>query len=180
VPGHLEIIGETIAKFELYQNGWNPFQHFVDDDKVDLVIRKRGVNGDALFREIQVKHGRFYPSGKSGWKQRLFKQTAWRNFARDEFKEQRKNFFVMLVLGGTTDFQYGGDTFVFRGSDFHVLLQQLPAFRRGGDEVAMYLSHGNDGRWYVLKDRKAFQTISPETCIDVTQARRHFEILSEI
>jgi hypothetical protein len=179
MPGHLEVIGETIAKFELYQNGWNPFQHFVDDDKVDLVIRKRAADGEILFREIQVKHGRFYPSGKSGWKQALFKRTAWRNFARDEFVEQRRKFFVMLVLGGTTDFQYAGDTFLFSGSEFHGLLQKLPAFRHGGDEVAMYLSLGNDDRWYVMKNRKAFKTISEETCVDVTRARRNFQILSE-
>jgi hypothetical protein len=179
MTGHLEIIGETIAKFELYQNGWNPFEHFVDDDKVDLVIRKRSADGDILFREIQVKHGRFYESGKSGWRRTLFARTAWRNFARQEFCEDRKNFFVMLVFGGTMDFQYAGDTFVFRGSDFHGLLQQLPAFRRGGEEVAMYLALGNDGRWYVLKDRKKIACISQDTCIDVTNARRNFGILSE-
>src|SRR6185295_7729325 len=132
-----------------------------------------------LFREIQVKHGRFYPSGESGWRRTLFKRTAWRNFSRDEFTEQRKNFFVMLVFGGTADFQYAGDTFVFRGSDFHALLQQLPAFRRGGEDVAMYLAFGNDGRWYVLKDRKKIHSIAPKTCIDVTHARRNFKILSE-
>src|SRR5687768_2829924 len=167
MTGHLEVIGETIAKFELFQNGWNPFQHFVDDDKVDLVIRKRAANGDILFREIQVKHGRLYQSRKSTWTGALFQRTGWRNFARDEFIEQRKNFFVMLVFGGTADFQYAGDTFVFRGSEFHAILQQLPQFGSGADKGVMYLSLGNDGRWYVLKSRKKFKCISKETCIDV-------------
>jgi hypothetical protein len=179
MAGHLEIVGETIAKFELHQNGWNPFQHFVDDDKVDLVIRKRLADGQILFREIQVKHGRFYEHGKSGWQGKLFTRTVWRNFSRQEFKQGSKDFFVMLVCGGTMDFQYAGDTFVFRGSEFQSLLQQLPAFRLGGEDVAMYLTLGIDGRWYMLRNRKKFSAISPDTCIDVTHARRNFGILSE-
>jgi hypothetical protein len=34
--GHYEILGETYAKFEFFQHGWNPYSRFLDVDKVDL------------------------------------------------------------------------------------------------------------------------------------------------
>ncbi len=39
--GHAEIQGETIAKFELFENGFNPYSRYLDVDKVDLILRKR-------------------------------------------------------------------------------------------------------------------------------------------
>lgn len=38
--GHYEILGETVAKFELFQKGWNPSSRFLDVDKVDLILRR--------------------------------------------------------------------------------------------------------------------------------------------
>jgi hypothetical protein len=37
--GHQEILGETIAKFEFFESGWNPDSRFLDVDKVDLILR---------------------------------------------------------------------------------------------------------------------------------------------
>ncbi len=37
--GHYEILGETYAKFEFFENGWNPYTRFLDVDKVDLILR---------------------------------------------------------------------------------------------------------------------------------------------
>jgi hypothetical protein len=39
--GHQEILGETLAKFEFFQNGWHPYSRFLDIDKVDLILRRR-------------------------------------------------------------------------------------------------------------------------------------------
>jgi hypothetical protein len=38
--GHYKILGETFAKFEFFQHGWNPYSRFVDVDKVDFVLRR--------------------------------------------------------------------------------------------------------------------------------------------
>ena len=35
--GHYEILGETYAKFEFFEKGWNPYSRFLDVDKVDLI-----------------------------------------------------------------------------------------------------------------------------------------------
>ena len=51
--GHYEILGETYAKFEFFQKGWNPYSRFLDVDKVDLILRRR-VNGLPDYREVQV------------------------------------------------------------------------------------------------------------------------------
>jgi hypothetical protein len=39
--GHYEILGETYAKFEFFEKGWNPYSRFLDVDKVDLILRRR-------------------------------------------------------------------------------------------------------------------------------------------
>lgn len=54
--GHLEILGETIAKFEFFERGWNPYSRFLDVDKVDLILR-RTENDSPVYREVQVKYG---------------------------------------------------------------------------------------------------------------------------
>lgn len=39
--GHYEILGETYAKFEFFENGWNSYSRFLDVDKVDLILRRK-------------------------------------------------------------------------------------------------------------------------------------------
>jgi len=51
--GHYEILGETYAKFEFFEKGWNPYSRFLDVDKVDLILRRR-IEGRIFYREIQV------------------------------------------------------------------------------------------------------------------------------
>ncbi len=57
--GHLEILGETIAKVEFFENGWNPYSRFLDVDKVDLILRRR-LHGRIIYREVQVKFGKLF------------------------------------------------------------------------------------------------------------------------
>lgn len=52
--GHYEIQGETIAKFELFEQKWNPYSRYLDVDKIDLILRKR-LKNKTVYREIQVK-----------------------------------------------------------------------------------------------------------------------------
>ena len=58
-PGHYEIHGETIAKFELFDAGFNPYSRYLDIDKIDLIVRFID-NNNVQYREIQVKYGRTY------------------------------------------------------------------------------------------------------------------------
>ena len=46
--GHYEILGETYAKFEFFEKGWNPYSRFLDVDKVDLILRRRIEGANSL------------------------------------------------------------------------------------------------------------------------------------
>ena len=76
--GHYEVLGETYAKFEFFENGWNPYSRFLDEDKVDLILRSRN-SEIAIYREIQVKYGKLYQVGQK-WELPLFDITSWRFF----------------------------------------------------------------------------------------------------
>ena len=91
--GHYEILGETYAKFEFFENGWNPYSRFLDVDKVDLILRRRDTDRP-LYREVQVKYGKLYAVG-SQWEQTLFDLTSWRFFREGEFNDylNHPNFF---------------------------------------------------------------------------------------
>src|SRR6266540_5580899 len=60
--GHYEILGETYATFEFFQQGWNPYTRFLDVDKVDLILR-RSQAGIPCYREVQVKFGKLFRVG---------------------------------------------------------------------------------------------------------------------
>ena len=81
--GHYEILGETYAKFEFFEKGWNPYSRFLDVDKVDLILRRRSATGQRIYREIQVKFGKLYPVGPA-WERELFDFTSWRFFKEQE------------------------------------------------------------------------------------------------
>ena len=65
--GHYEILGETLAKFEFFEAGWNPYQRYLDVDKVDFILRRR-VADKVTYREVQVKYGKLYDCGPK-WEQ---------------------------------------------------------------------------------------------------------------
>lgn len=92
--GYYEIQGETIAKFELFENGWNPYSRYLDVDKVNLLLRKRGSKGTIEYREIQVKLGTLFTCGK--WEQKIFDVTTWRFFRIKEYNGQHKG--VLLCM----------------------------------------------------------------------------------
>src|SRR3990172_299842 len=94
--GHYEILGETYAKLEFFQRGWNPYSRFLDVDKVDLVLR-RTKRGSPEYREVQVKFGKLYEVGNA-WEQRLFDVTSWRFFKTDEFDSAPSHLFVSYLL----------------------------------------------------------------------------------
>ena len=49
--GHYEILGETCAKFEFFENGWNPHSRFLDVD--NILARDIGYNRDIFIFPVR-------------------------------------------------------------------------------------------------------------------------------
>ena len=171
--GHYEIHGETIAKFELFDQGFNPYSRYLDVDKVDLILRKRQ-GKDIRYIEIQVKYGRLYEC-KAKWEKTFFGFHSWRFFKLDEFADSHKNLYVAYVLVHPPPSGYQDDIFIFPAVEFHRLIKQaVPTKTKKGMQANMYIARTLDGaRWYLLK-RWGFQQLNPETVVDVTGYRRNF------
>jgi hypothetical protein len=170
--GHYEILGETFAKFEFFQNGWNPYSRFLDVDKVDLVLR-RNRDGAPEYREVQVKFGKLYRVGPK-WERRLFDVTSWRFFRKDDFRRALPSLFIAYVL--SEDEEYRGDIFIFPVAEFVKIIKAAPIV--GGGKHRLYISRTLEEpqRW-VLRTRSKFDSVSQETCLDVSAYRRAFALL---
>lgn len=175
--GHLEIIGETAAKLLLFQQGWNPYSRFLDQDKVDLILR-RSRDNQPEYREIQVKYRRLYtPTKPSRWDAKLFSAVAWYTANIDEFAGHRSSLFVMFIFGYQNR-QIEKDVLIFPSHDFHKIIQQSPKHKKGSDKRALFISKSKaDGRWYVMLTRKKFLQIDDTTCVDVNHYANNFAIL---
>ena len=173
--GHYEILGETYAKFEFFENGWNPYSRFLDVDKVDLILRRRDVN-QLAYREVQVKYGKLYPVGTQ-WERSLFDVTSWRFFREGEFDEylDHLDFFIAYVLAA--DIGYRGDIFIFPVSSF---IELLRAAIPSKDKRKVYISCvKNDRNKWVLRRMNKFSEINDTTTVDVSSFRRNFRILMD-
>ena len=180
--GHYEVLGETYAKFEFFEKGWNPYSRFLDVDKVDLILRRRTPTGQRIYREVQVKFGKLYPVG-SAWERRLFDFSSWRFFKEDEFAAQveQKDFFIAYVLSRdpTPDKPaYQGDIFIFPVRYF---VDEIihGSIRSQNQRWKVYLSRakGEAERWFLRKKDRRFEKITDETCLEVTKYRRNFGAL---
>ena len=176
--GHYEILGETYAKFEFFEKGWNPYSRFLDVDKVDLILRRR-INGQIVYREIQVKFGKLYPVGPD-WERQLFDFTSWRFFKENEFvgQSEQKDFFIAYVLSRDPDPYkpaYQGDIFIFPVRKFVEVIRQGIA-SKGQRKVYLSRLKGMEERWFLRKAAR-FATINDDVCLDVTKYRRNFEVL---
>jgi hypothetical protein len=177
--GHYEILGETYAKFEFFEKGWNPYSRFLDVDEVDFILRKR-IGGDIVYREVQVKFGKLHPVG-SAWEKRIFDFSSWAFFHKDEFADQvdQKDFFIAYVLSRDPDPlkpSYQGDIFIFPVQKFAEIIRLGVG---GGNERKVYLSRkkGEEEHWFLRKSGRRFETITDEVCLDVTKYRRNFGAL---
>jgi len=171
--GHYEILGETYAKFEFFENGWNSYSRFLDVDKVDLILRRK-VSGKRIYREVQVKFGKLYPVGPA-WERELFDFTSWRFFKEDEFAGHvgQEDFFVAYILA--RDIGYRGDIFIFPVRAFVDMIRcGIPS--KGQRKVYISRLHGEDERW-VLRRASRFAKVTDETCLDVSEYRRNFAAL---
>jgi hypothetical protein len=172
--GHYEILGETYAKFEFFENGWNPYTRFLDVEKVDMILRKRHAQSrQILYREVQVKFGKLYDV-KSEWERELFDVTSWRFFKEDEFDGQvgQKEFFIAYVLSRDKD--YRDDIFIFPVRDFVDSIRcGIPA--KGQRKIYISRSKTEPTRWF-LRRLNRFKALSD--CLEVTKYRRCFEALA--
>src|SRR5437868_4293964 len=172
--GHYEVLGETYAKFEFFEQGWNPYSRFLDVDKVDVILR-RNEAGKRIYREVQVKYGKLYEVGQA-WEKQLFDLTSWRFFKEGEFEGylDHRDFFVAYVLAA--DIGYRGDIFIFPVQDF---VRAIRCAIPSKGERKVYLSRliGQPERW-VLRREGRFGTIDEKTCLDVSRYRRNFGVLT--
>ena len=174
--GHLEIIGETAAKLILFQQGWNPYSRFLDQDKVDLILRRKR-NGVPVYREVQVKYRRLFAKKENTrqWDARLFTAVAWYNVESDEFVENRPGLFVMFIFG-YADRQLEKDVLIFPSRDFHDLIQRAPVTAK--NKRVLYISKSRaDNSWHVWLSRRKFFAIDASTCVDITRYRNNFAII---
>jgi hypothetical protein len=173
--GHYEILGETYAKFEFFENGWNPYSRFLDVDKVDLILRRKNSAGQRIYREIQVKFGKLYEVGPA-WERELFDYTSWRFFKEDEFAGQvdRKDFFIAYILA--RDIGYNRDIFIFPVRDFVEKVVRCAIPSKGQRKV--YISRLKDSpEHWVVRRMNRFTAITQDACVDVSKYRRNFSAL---
>jgi len=178
VAGHYEILGETYAKFEFFEKGWNSFTRFLDVDKVDMILRRRD-SGRRIYREVQVKFGKLFTDLKGAWERKLFDATSWRFFKDDEFASdvERKDFFITYVLA--PDIGYQGDIFIFPVCAFVEAIHFAPS-SKGRRRVVISRSKSDRGRWFLRRTNRRFDDVSEETCLDVSRYRRNFDLLREL
>ena len=177
--GNEGVHGKTIAKFEFAEAGWNPYSHYYDQSKVDLILR-REVGARVQYRDVQVKFGRLYNCGTK-WERELFVYTSWRFFDIDAFSKSRKELFVAYVFSHP-DREYQGDIFIFPVQEFHSLIKQaIPV--KNGESRKVYFSKAIKSRdphegWY-LRRKGGLSELSDDAVINVTKYRRNFAVLEQ-
>ena len=180
--GHYEVLGETYAKFEFFETGWNPYSRFLDVDKVDLILR-RSDSGRAVYREVQVKYGKLFECTLK-WEHNLFDFSTFRFFDEDDFARDvdRKNFFIAYVVtpevGASGQIHYEGDVFIFPVRAFVESIRCAPSTRRGGRRVLISRLRNDPSRWFLRRTNKQFDAVTEKTCIEVSQYRRNFGALA--
>ena len=172
--GHYEILGETYAKFEFFEQGWNSYSRFLDVDKVDLILRRKD-SGHRIYREVQVKFGKLFEV-KSAWERALFDWTSWRFFKDHEFAGEvdRKDFFIAYVLA--PDIGYQKDIFIFPVREFVESIRCAPS-SKGQWRVVISRLRGEPERWFLRRTTKRFAAVADGTCIELSNYRRNFGVL---
>lgn len=173
--GHQEIQGETIAKFEFFDNGFNPYSRYLDVDKIDLILRKR--EGDKVdYKEIQVKYGRLYEEG-SKWQTDMFDYNSWKFMKSGEFSDY-EDLYIAYVLSPTTGYQ--GDIFIFPAKDFNDLIEQTDVQKtaKGDSHKILFSRARHDGHWYLRKRASKFTEFNEDSVIPIQRYRRAFHLLN--
>jgi hypothetical protein len=175
--GNEGVHGETIAKFEFAEAGWNPYSHYYDQSKVDLILRREDARGIS-YRDVQVKFGRLYDC-KPHWEMELFSWTSWRFFDINAFASARAELFIAYVLSHP-DREYQGDIFIFRVREFQTLIENAIPVRDGSSRKFYFSkalrSHDVQEGWY-LRRKSRFDSLLEDNVINVSKFRRNFSVL---
>ncbi len=177
--GHYEVLGETYAKFEFFERGWNPYSRFLDADKVDLVLRRRGAS-KRDYREVQVKYGRLWtigPENGQKWERPLFDRTSWRFFHDAEFAPDGADAGLLIAYVLAGDEGYRGDIFIFPVREFmNIVRSAIPV---SGGRRKMYISRVVGTERWVVRRQNRFAELTDSTVLDVSEFRRNFTALEE-
>ena len=177
--GHQEILGETIAKFEFFENGWNPYSRFLDVDKLDLILRRR-LPSRVVHREVQVKFGKLFECTLA-WEKPLFSCTSFRFFSEEnlDYMTEQKGLFLAYVL--SPDGGFKGDMLIFPIDDFAEKVRM--SYKAGNGKYKVYISRklGDENHWFVRRQPKFNviddETTVDETTVDATRYYRNFQCL---
>lgn len=179
--GHYEILGETYAKFEFFENGQNPYSRFLDVDKVDLILC-RNDSRRAVYREVQVKYGKLFECTLR-WELNLFDFSTFRFFDDNDFAADvnRRDFFVAYLvapeIGASGQIHFQGDVFIFPVRAFVESIRCAPATGKGKRRVLISRLRNDPSRWFLRRTNKQFDAVTEKTCIEVSQYRRNFGAL---
>jgi len=185
IQGHREAIGETIAKMQFLEHGWNSYSGLLDEDKVDLLLRRK-IHEAIRYVEVQVKGGRLHlPPAK--WTRAIYDVTSWRLFDPTEFDLGNQGLVIAYVLfhethsGALNEIRFQGDIFLFTKQRFSDLLRKgIPS--RGRVSIWIARKKGTE-LWYLWRHNPTRQTAdmfrndSNDFVIDVTACRQNFSIL---
>jgi hypothetical protein len=175
--GHQEILGETLAKFEFFENGWHPYSRFLDVDKVDLILRRRTPDG-IIYREVQVKFGKLYECARP-WEIPLFSCSSWRFFSEKNLDDMTKHQGLFLAYVLSPDRGFRGDMLVFPIEDFAKIVRMSDKLGNGNYRVYISRKLGDERRWFMRRQPK-FDVINDETTVDVTSYYRNFQCLEPL
>jgi hypothetical protein len=172
--GHWEILGETIAKFEFFENGWNPYSRFLDVDKVDLILRRR-LPSEIVYREVQVKFGKLFER-LIPWGKLLFSCSSFRFFSEKNLDDMTKQKELFLAYVLSPDGGFKGDMFIFPIADFARIVRSSI---QSDPDYKVYISRklGDENRWFVRRQGRQFKVIDGETTVEVTRYYRNFRCL---
>ena len=175
--GHQEILGETIAKFEFFENGWHPYSRFLDVDKVDLILRRR-LSDRIVYREVQVKFGKLFECTVP-WEKPLFSCTSFRFFSEKNLDDMTKQKELFLAYVLSRDERFKGDMLIFPIAEFAETMRK--AHKAGNGKYRVYISHklGDENRWFVRRQQRQFKVINDETTVEVTRYYRNFRCLEQ-
>ena len=175
-----DIVGETLAKFEFFENNWNPYSRFLDVDKVDIILRRRTAPDPPVYREVRVRFARLAEVTRP-WERALFDVTSSRFFPDGDLDDALPHLFIAYIASRAAEHgsgnNYKGDLFLFPVRRFREILRQAPLL---ADRRNVTISRSLDGtRWFVRRARGEFERLTPETVIDITEHRRAFHLLDE-
>ncbi|MGA2281619.1 MAG: hypothetical protein ABSG80_15105 [Verrucomicrobiota bacterium] len=173
--GHQEIIGETLAKLWLFEQGWDPYDRFLDRYKVDFVLRTQKASAP-VYRDIQVKFRSLHPPCK--WMKPMFSVHTGIRLGKDDFKDHRPELFVVVVLR-TKSQPYQTDYFTFPSKWFRERIQEAPFYKKNVSKIVSFAKAATADNWFILKQRKKFLQVNVETCLNIDSYRNNAALLGQ-